>query len=89
MPTISMFYGIVVSLYFYDNEKHNLPHIHVRYQGTKAIFNIENSEMLEGDLPRKQQKLVSAWMEIHHDELVADWELAVVGETPYKIDPLK
>jgi len=89
MPTISMFYGIVVSLYFYDNKQHNLPHIHVRYQDTKAIFNIETSEMIEGDLPQKQQKLVSAWMEIHHDELIADWELAVVGETPYKIDPLK
>jgi len=89
MPTISMFYGIVVSLYFYDNKQHNLPHIHVRYQDTKAIFNIETSEMIEGDLPKKQQKLVSAWMEIHHDELIADWELAVVGETPYKIDPLK
>jgi len=45
--------------------------------------------MIEGDLPKKQQKIVSAWMEIHHDELVADWELAVVDETPYKIDPLK
>ena len=89
MPTISMFYGIVVSLYFYDNKQHNLSHIHVRYQSTKAIFSIETSEMIEGDLPKKQQKIVSAWMEIHHDELVADWELAVVGETPYKIDPLK
>lgn len=89
MPTISMFYGIVVSLYFYDNKQHNLPHIHVRYQDTKAIFSIETSEMIEGDLPKKQQKLVLAWMEIHHDELVADWELAVVGETPYKIDPLR
>ena len=54
MPTISMFYGIVISLYFYDNKQHNLPHIHVRYQGAKAIFNIETSEMIEGDLPRKQ-----------------------------------
>jgi hypothetical protein len=89
MPTISMFYGIVVTLYYYDNKQHNLPHIHVRYQGTKAIFSIEKCEMMEGDLPNKQKKLVSAWMEIHHEELVADWELAVSGEQPYKIDPLK
>ncbi len=89
MPTISMFYGIVITLYYYDNKQHNLPHIHVRYQGTKAIFSIEKSEMMEGNLPNKQKKLVSAWMEIHHDELVADWELAVTGEQPYKIDPLK
>ncbi len=36
MPTISMFYGILVSLFFEDNERLNLPHIHVRYQGAKA-----------------------------------------------------
>lgn len=89
MPTISMFYGIVISLYFYDNKQHNLPHIHVRYQGTKAIFNIETCEIMEGDLPKKQQKLVSAWMEIHKDELIADWELALDGQQPYKIEPLK
>ena len=89
MPSISMFYGIVVMIYYYDNKQHNLPHIHVRYQGTKAIFSIDSSEMMEGDLPNKQKKLVSAWMEIHKDELVADWELAVNGEKPYKIEPLK
>lgn len=89
MPTISMFYGIVVMLYYYDNKQHNTPHIHVRYQGTKAIFSIETTDMMEGDLPKKQQKLVTAWMEIHKDELIADWELAVSGEAPYKIEPLK
>ena len=89
MPIISMFYGIVISLYFYDNKQHNLPHIHVRYQDTKAIFNIETCEIIEGNLPKKQQKLVSAWMEIHKDELLADWELALDGQQPYKIEPLK
>lgn len=89
MPTISMFYGIVVMLYYYDIKQHNTPHIHVRYQGTKAIFSIETTDMIEGDLPKKQQKLVTAWMEIHKDELIADWELAVSGEAPYKIEPLK
>lgn len=45
--------------------------------------------MIEGNLPNKQKRLVQAWMEIHKDELVADWELAVIGEQPYKIEPLK
>lgn len=89
MPTISMFYGIVVMLFYYDNKQHNLPHIHVRYQDSKAIFDIENVEMIEGNLPNKQKRLVQAWMEIHKDELIADWELAISGEQPYKIDPLK
>ncbi len=84
-----MFYGIVVMIFYYDNKQHNLPHIHVRYQGTKAVFSIDSSEMMEGNLPKKQQKMVSAWMEIHKDELIADWELAVSGEQPYKIEPLR
>lgn len=89
MPTVSMFYGIVVTIYYYDNRQHNIPHIHVRYQDTKAIFTIENADMIEGNLPNKQKRLVQAWMEIHKDELVADWELAIIGEQPYKIEPLK
>jgi hypothetical protein len=34
-------------------------------------------------------KLLQAWIELHREELVADWELAVGGEQPYKIEPLK
>ncbi len=49
---------------------------------------IADGEILAGDLPRKQLRLVQAWIELHHDELMADWELAVVGESPYKIAPL-
>ena len=54
MPSISMFYGIVVMMYYYDNNQQHLPHIHVRYQGTKAIFDISNTKMMEGNLPNKQ-----------------------------------
>ena len=39
-------------------------------------------------LPRKQFRLVQAWIELHRDELMADWALASSGELPYKIDPL-
>jgi hypothetical protein len=37
----------------------------------------------------EQAELVEAWMEIHRDELMADWELAVSGQPPYKIEPLR
>ncbi len=36
MPTISMFYGIVICLYFFDDERHKLPHIHAKYQGSET-----------------------------------------------------
>jgi len=33
--------------------------------------------------------MVQAWIEIHKDELCADWELAVAGEDLFKIEPLR
>jgi len=39
-------------------------------------------------LPRKQLRLAQAWIELRRDELLADWELVVNGEQPYKIAPL-
>lgn len=89
MPIISMFYGIIVAMYFMDNKKHKMPHIHVKYQDDEAVISIPDGELLEGQIPNNKLKLVMAWIEIHRDELIADWELASKGEHPYKIDPLK
>ena len=89
MPVISMFYGVIVSLYFVDNRRHSRPHIHVRYQDDEAVIAIPEGELLEGSLPPGKMRLVQAWVEIHRDELLADWQLAVEGEQPFKIDPLR
>ena len=89
MPVISMFYGIVVTIYYEDTGRHNKPHIHVRYQGKKASISIEDSSVLAGEFPSKQLKLVLAWIEIHRDELMANWELAISGEEPFRINPLQ
>lgn len=89
MPTISMFYGILVSMYALDTDKHHHPHIHVRYNEFRAVIQIPQGELLEGELPRRQMKLLQAWLELHQDELMADWHLASNGQTPYPIDPLR
>ena len=89
MPTISMFYGILVSIFFEDNDRHHLPHIHVRYSGEKASISIADGNILAGSMPAPQLKMVQAWIEIHKDELYADWELAVSGEEPFRIAPLR
>lgn len=88
MPTISMFYGIIIRMYCAPGE-HNPPHFHAYYQESKAIIDIHTCEMTVGDLPIRQRKLVLAWAELHKDELIADWELASNGELPYSIEPLK
>ncbi len=84
-----MFYGLIVSMYFIDNRQYKAPHIHVKYQEEEAVFRIPDGELLSGGLPSAKVKLVSAWIEIHRDELMADWDLAANGQQPYKIDPLK
>lgn len=88
MPTISMFYGIIIRMYCSPTE-HNPPHIHAYYQDYKATVDIKKCEMMEGNLPRKKERLVLAWVEIHQEELIADWNLASNGELPFAIDPLK
>lgn len=89
MPTISMFYGILVSIYYEDAGRHSTPHIHVRYQGKKASVAIEDGTVLAGDFPARQLRMVQVWLDIHKDELLADWELALAGEEPFRIAPLQ
>ena len=89
MPTISMFYGILISLLYEDNDRHHLPHFHARYQNYKASIAIDDGRILAGGLPPRQLKLVQAWVELHRDELLADWDLAVAGEELFRIPPLQ
>jgi len=89
MPSISAFYGIIIYMYFMDNRQHKMPHIHVKYQGQEVVVSIPEGNVLEGSISPSKMKLLQAWIEIHKDELMADWELAVSGENTYKIDPLR
>lgn len=89
MAIISMFYGIIISMYYFDNQQHHLPHIHVKYQEQEVVLSIPKGEVLEGKLKKNKMKLVQAWIEIHQEELMADWELASAGEAIFRIDPLK
>jgi len=89
MAVIAMFYGIIVSMYYFDKRRHHLPHIHVKYQDQEAVIAIPGGEILEGELKASRLKLVQAWIEIHQDELMADWELASQGQNVFRIEPLK
>ena len=76
MPEISRFFGIVVQMFF---SEHHPPHVHVVYQGNKAVFDL-NGNITRGDLrSRTAVKLVREWIDLHADELREDWELAQAG----------
>lgn len=89
MPVISMFYGIIISLYFLDIKEHKAPHIHARYQDEEIVLSIPDGLILSGKLVPAKLKLVQAWIEIHKDDLMADWQLASSGQEIFKIEPLK
>ena len=89
MPVISMFYGIIVRMFYFDTDKHKAPHIHVQYAEQSAVIGIPEGNVLEGDLKSSKLKLVHAWLEIHRDEVMADWQLAVEGQPVFKIEPLR
>jgi hypothetical protein len=88
MPTISMFYGILIRMFFRDAEKHHTPHIHADYQGKVGVYSILDGTLLAGELPLNKHKLVVAWIEIHREDLLADWDLAVNGKKPFPIKGL-
>ncbi|WP_025773765.1 DUF4160 domain-containing protein [Neomoorella thermoacetica] len=88
MPTISMFYGIIIKMFCAPDE-HNPPHFHAYYQNYKVVIDINTCEVREGKFPKKQLKLVLAWAELRQEELQANWTLVMNGELPFKIEPLK
>ena len=82
-------YGIVVLMYYFDNRKHHQPHIHVQYADEEAVVSIPDGNIIEGSIRTAKLKLVQAWVEIHQDELMANWQLAVNGQAVFKIGPLR
>jgi hypothetical protein len=83
-----MFFGIIVRMYMERDSKHNIPHIHAIYSGQEVVVTFDGT-VLEGSFPANKMKLLLAWIEIHMEELQANWQLLLDGETTFKIEPLK
>lgn len=85
MPILSMFFGIIIRMYYKD---HNPPHFHAEYQGRRALFDFRGN-ILQGNLKSlTATKLVREWVDIHSRELAEDWELAKEGKDLFEIPPL-
>lgn len=89
MPEISRFFGIIIRMYVEPGAPHHHPHLHAYYQNVVSIYRIDQIEMLAGNLERKEQRLVEAWIELHQGELLENWERLQSGELPFKVAPLK
>jgi Domain of unknown function (DUF4160) len=89
VPEISRFYGIIIRMFAEVGVPHHSPHFHAYYQENVAIYRIDPVEFMEGTMPRRQQRLIEAWAELHQQELMADWHRLQSGHRPVPIDPLK
>ena len=88
MPALSMFYGIIVRMQSEKGGKHHKPHIPAIYGDYELVIAIDG-DILDGDFPTKQLKMLEGWMAIHEDELYANWKMLSEGEGFFKIEPLK
>jgi len=88
MPEIARFYGIIIRMFLEPRSQHNRPHFHAYYQEFVAVIGIDEIDLVAGELPQKQFRLVVAWAELHREELLNDWNLLQAGKLPFKIKPL-
>lgn len=88
MPEISRFFGIIIRMYVEVGGPHHLPHFHAYYQDEIGIYSIDPVALIAGTLPKRQQRLVEAWVELHQPELLDDWRLLQHGRKPVPIIPL-
>jgi hypothetical protein len=88
MPEISRFFGVLIRMYAEVATPHHRPHFHAYYQGEVAVYTIAPIELIAGGLPRREQRLVEAWAELHQQELETDWQRLQHGSAPLPIAPL-
>ncbi len=86
MPTISVFYGIIIQMYW---DEHAPPHFHAIYGEFKASVDIHSLIITEGNLPRRATQLVLDWAELHQQALLQNWELCQIKQQPKPIKPLQ
>ncbi len=89
MAEICRFYGIIIRIFNETGERHHTPHLHAYYQNFRAVYAIAPIEIIAGELPRRQQRFVEAWMELYQEELLENWNLAVNGQPINKLPPLQ
>jgi Domain of unknown function (DUF4160) len=79
MPTISVFFGIIIRMFY---REHNPPHFHAEYQG-------QNATLTEGEIDSRTAKnLIRKWARLHRDELNKNWEKMRERKGFIRIEPL-
>ena len=89
MATLSLFFGILITMRPEENERHKKPHLHARHADRQASFDIETGDVLAGEMDKDDEAKVKAWISIHREDLFANWNLLATEGKFFKIDPLR
>jgi len=86
VPSISVFFGIIVRMFYNDHEP---PHFHAEHQGIQGKFDF-SGEMVAGAIEsRTALRLIREWASLHRSELDQNWRLAKAGQPLRQIAPLE
>lgn len=85
MPTISLFHGISIRMFFND---HAPPHFHATHGRDEAKFSVVDGELIGGRMGRRQRRLVKQWAMMYHDELMGCWDAVRADRQPDRIPGL-
>jgi hypothetical protein len=85
MPTLSIFYGIVIQMFWDD---HPPPHFHAVYAGKEAIIEIRTSRVMHNEMPPRALRFVLEWTELRRTELMEAWDKCSTLTPPERIAPL-
>ena len=88
LPEICRFFGIIIHMFAEPGAPNHLPHFHAYYQSATAVLSIDPVQVIGGDLPRKERRLVEAWAQLHSGELVENWRRLQAGKPPFKVASL-
>jgi len=89
MATLSLFFGILITMRPEEGERHKKPHLHARHAGMQASFDIATGDVLAGEMNKDDEAKVKAWISIHREDLFANWDLLMTEGKFFKIDPLR
>ena len=86
MPVISIFFGIVIRMFY---QEHGIPHFHAEYQGQQATFTFDGKLLAGAPRSRTAIRLIEEWALAHRAELEANWRRVTTGEPLERIEPLE
>ena len=86
MPIICTFRGLKITINYND---HMPPHFHAYYGDYESCIANNELEVIHGDMPKRQIKMLLGWAVLHQEELRENWSLAREKQELFAIEPLR